>query len=410
VGVSSLKRESILGALLLLSICIILVAWRIYYLFIVADGYIFGDVSNHYFPAGQSVLSGENPYDNHFINHPPYMILLFALLVWMYPATYTIGLFILGLYLLVPILSYHASISFLDERRAVIAAWIITLNPMTLYSGLFMLDDDLLIMMMILMIMILYERHPKLAIALAGVFGGFKFVPLVIGLFLVFNDSRQSYQHKVQHTILGLIPFLSSLAVGIYFWGFETLYRITNYVSTVRVGYPSMSFFYLLTKFFDIPDANVFRDLALILTAILVIGLSALRWKCNIAIRSFLPHLILVALVAVYLGNATTNYTYFAWIIPSLSIVSLLYDGKERRLVIPFLIFLTLGFGYFTSEWANFTWAYESSLIFLADLGTIFVWTVLALYVVIVVQEFLRNKGAVLEIDSSDEVLLPIER
>ncbi len=387
------SKAKILSFVGLYVICVSLVIWRLYCIIYLDGLFIFGDVTYHYYPAGLAILNGGNPYDSHFINHPPYMLLLFALLVWIFDNPLTIGIFILASFLAVPVLSYHAATSYLSQEKSLLISWLVTLNPATLHAGVFLLDDDLIVMNMLLVFLIVQNRRPMLGIVLGGLFGGFKYVPYIIAAVVSLIEKRWSFSRKLLGVFVSSLMFLSSILVGYLLWDTNVLERYLNYTNTVGISWPSMSIFYVLNFYFDLGTNDDIRILALGISSgmLLLIFIIMMRFYSNPNRMNLIAFSAVI--IFTYLSNSTNNYTYYVWITPFLLLFLLDSDGSSVRSKVIYLIggVAILLMGYFVAEWANFTWAYGPDMVVYAHYGSVYVFFLLMLFYLGLIARLVRS-------------------
>lgn len=343
-------------------------------MFFIDNGVIFGDVTFHYFPAGQVILQGGNPYESVFITYPPLMLLLFAFFVFLWPQPYMIGFFLMSTILVIPLLSYRLGHKYMNERLALLFSWFVTLLPLTAYSAIILIDDDPLIMISLMAICYYYPEHPYRTSLIAGLFGAMKFIPLLAGIAIVLCYKQQSWQFRVKQLILQIGIFGLFMLIGFVMWGSDALTRMIHYQTFNTHRAPAMNPYHVAYVLgFPI-------DEALLTTTALVIGgtmimVMILFWsiKSRTGTRS-IPQLMIILCLGIYIANTSTSYLYYTWIIPflMLQVVVLL---QHRR----YLLFLvsTVGIftcGYLAAEWANFTWAFGSEHIVWAYVGSIAIW------------------------------------
>lgn len=356
---------------------------RINLIFFIDNGVIFGDVTFHYFPSGQTILQGGNPYDSVYITYPPLMLLLFAFLVLIWPQPYTIGFFLMGTGFVIPILSYRLGRKYLNERFALLFSWFVTLNPLTTYSTITLIDDDPLIMIGLMAICYYFPEHPYRASILAGLFGAMKFIPLLAGIVIVLWYRQKSQLSRVKQLILQIGIFGFFILIGFLLWGPVTLTRLIHYQTFNSPTNPAMNPYYVAYVFGFSLDKTLLSFIALAIGGTMIIVTMVfwfLRSRTNVM---SIPQMMIILCFGVYIANTTTSYLYYTWILPFLAIQVVVLLRYQRYSL--FLVF-TVGiftFGWLVAEWASYTWSYNLEYIVWAYIGSIFVWVFIGLLVIL---------------------------
>ncbi|MGY5878988.1 MAG: hypothetical protein RTV31_02000 [Candidatus Thorarchaeota archaeon] len=360
--------------ILLYGICIWLLISRINLLFFIDNGVIFGDVTFHYFPAGQTILQGGNPYDSPFITYPPLMLLLFAFLVLIWPQPYTIGFFLMGMYLVIPLLSYYLGRKYMSEGCALLFSWFVTLNPLTIYAFITLIDDDPLIMISLMAICYYYPEHPYRTSLLAGLFGAMKFFPLLAGIVIVLSFRQQSRQFRVKQLMLQISIFGLFMLIGFVMWGPISLTRLIHYQEFIGLGGPAMNPYHVAYRLGFSLDKALLTIIGLAISGTMIV-VTILFWmfKSRIGTNS-IPQLLIILCFGLYIANTTTSYLYYTWILPFLVIQVVVLIQHQRYSLFLVSSVGVFTFGYLAAEWANFTWAMGPEYVVWAHIGSIFVW------------------------------------
>lgn len=380
----SWSKEALGSFAALYAICLILVTSRLYTIFVVHAGFIWGDVTNHFYVAGMRILEGGNPYDSVFITHPPLMLLLFAAILAIHNEPYAIGLVLMSFYFVIPWLSYRLSAPYLSARFSLLFSWLVTLNPLTIYASVHLIDDDPLIMLGVMTVFYLYPRDRTHASVVGAILGGFKFIPLVVVSILVLCDRELQVSFRIKHLILQACVFGSIMLVGFLLWGSVALTRLIHYCSYVGLDYPSMSLYYSYFTLIGGVEEGVLRILALAIMGSIILAVLLYSNRKGAVLRKRMNSLVLSALLAIYMSNVTNSYLHFIWVLPFLTL-EILIIAKNVSCTLPSLGVLVMGisslnvFGFLTAEWANYTWAYEPDMVIYSHIATLFAFVFLIL-------------------------------
>jgi len=196
-----------------------------------------------------------------------------------------------------------------SENRSRFAALIWYLNPITIYSGVMMGQNDILAIFPFVLGLYFYFNFPILAFVLFGLGGSIKSFPLIWAIALAGVYPTKSWFKKIY---LAIIPLL------FYFFTIFPFLKYDYFVNDVLNSGLAMRMFET--------NINVFGA-KLLVVPILLIVVTLIGIKNNLGNNFIGLCTLLVSVNFILLGFSNFNPQWFMWFMPFFSIILAIYGG-----------------------------------------------------------------------------------
>ncbi|PIV07619.1 hypothetical protein CO009_01665 [Candidatus Shapirobacteria bacterium CG_4_8_14_3_um_filter_35_11] len=215
-----------------------------------------------------------------------------------------------------------------SENRSRLAVLIWYLNPITIYSGVMMGQNDILAILPFIFGLYFYYDYPILAFLLFGLGGSIKSFPLIWAIALAGVYPTKNFLNKVFLMIISLLVYGVTLLPFIKYDYFVT--------DVMRSG--------LAMRMFD-SSINLGWGIKLMVVPLLLIVVTLVGIKNNIGKDYLGLSKLLVAINFIVLGFSNFNPQWFIWIMPFFSIViSVTSEYWSLAFILPALMGIILSF------------------------------------------------------------------